>query len=80
MLLVTLTSTTVKCIVKRLDLTTTGIDTMDNRELEVKLLLIQDKLDALANKFATIEAQLNDNIDEVKQIINDLAWKNRFED
>jgi uncharacterized phage infection (PIP) family protein YhgE len=53
---------------------------MDNRELEVKLLSIQDKLDALANKFATIEAQLNDNIDEVKQIVNDLAWKNRFEE
>ena len=58
----------------------TGINTMDNRELEVKLLSIQDKLDALANKFATIEAQLNDNIDEVKQIVNDLAWKNRFEE
>jgi signal transduction histidine kinase len=57
-----------------------GIDTMDNRELEVKLLMIQDKLDALANKFATIEAQLNDNIDEVKQIIDDLAWENRFKE
>jgi signal transduction histidine kinase len=53
---------------------------MDNRELEVKLLMIQDKLDALANKFATIEAQLNDNIDEVKQIIDDLAWENRFKE
>jgi len=53
---------------------------MDNRELEVKLLLIQDKLDALANKFASIEAQLNDNIDEVKHIINDLAWENRFKE
>jgi len=58
----------------------TGINTMDNRELEVKLLLIQDKLDALANKFASIEAQLNDNIDEVKHIINDLAWENRFKE
>jgi len=57
-----------------------GINTMDNRELEVKLLLIQDKLDALANKFASIEAQLNDNIDEVKHIINDLAWENRFKE
>jgi len=66
--------------VKLLDSTMTGINTMDNRELEVKLLSIQDKLDALANKFATIEAQLNDNIDEVKQIVNDLAWKNRFEE
>ena len=65
---------------KLLDSTMTGINTMDNRELEVKLLSIQDKLDALANKFATIEAQLNDNIDEVKQIVNDLAWKNRFEE
>ena len=65
---------------KQLDSTTTGIDTMDNRELEVKLLLIQDKLDSLANKFASIEAQLNDNIDEVKQIVNDLAWKNRFDE
>lgn len=65
---------------KPLDSTMIGINTMDNRELEVKLLLIQDKLDALANKFASIEAQLNDNIDEVKQIVNDLAWKNRFED
>jgi hypothetical protein len=58
----------------------TGINTMDNRELEVKLLMIQDKLDALANKFASIEAQLNDNIDEVKNIINDLAWENRFKE
>jgi hypothetical protein len=58
----------------------TGINTMDNRELEVKLLMIQDKLDALANKFASIEAQLNDNIDEVKHIINDLAWENRFKE
>jgi len=53
---------------------------MDNRELEVKLLLIQDKLDALANKFASLEAQMNDDIDDVKQVINDLAWQNRFKD
>jgi uncharacterized coiled-coil protein SlyX len=66
--------------VKLLDSTTTGINTMDNRELEVKLLLIQDKLDALANKFASLEAQMNDDIDDVKQVINDLAWQNRFKD
>jgi len=70
----------VKCTVKPLDSIMIGINTMDNRELEVKLLLIQDKLDALANKFASIEAQLNDNIDEVKHIINDLAWENRFKE
>jgi hypothetical protein len=66
--------------VKLLDSTTTGINTMDNRELEVKLLLIQDKIDALANKFASLEAQMNDDIDDVKQVINDLAWQNRFKD
>ena len=70
----------VVCTTKPPGSTMIGINTMDNRELEVKLLMIQDKLDALANKFATIEAQLNDNIDEVKQIINDLAWENRFKE
>jgi signal transduction histidine kinase len=53
---------------------------MDNRELEVKLLMIQDKLDKLANKFATMENQLNDSIEDVKQTINDLTRTSEVED
>jgi len=47
---------------------------MSNDELHEKLLLIQKKIDNLANKLDVVEQKLNDNIEEAKQIKVDLSW------
>lgn len=46
---------------------------MDNRELEVKLLMIKDKLDLLAEKFAEIDNRLNKLSDEIEIVGRDVA-------
>lgn len=61
-------STTVKYTVKQLASTMIGIDTMDKRELEVKLILIQAKLDLLADKFKEIEQRGNYVYSELKAV------------
>ena len=56
------------CTTKPPGSTMIGIDTMDNRELEVKLLMIQDKLDALANKFNEIEERFKYTSSEIENL------------
>lgn len=56
------------CTTKPPGSTMIGIDTMDTRELEVKLLLIQAKLDALAYKFNEIEERFKYTSGEIENL------------
>lgn len=66
------------CTMKPLDLIMIGIDAMDNRQLEVKLILIQAKLDLLADKFNEIEERFKYTSDEIKNVGYELTSVKRI--